>query len=272
MMRRSAYSPMVVQQAVVKESATSTTFVIEGKSNIPSGDRTGGEEQKHKVAIAVIDLVPTLERVAVPKQQERAYLRCLVKNSSPYVLLEGQASVFMDNGFVCKTTIPNVSPQESFSTSLGVDPSIRITYHPVIKKTKNSAGGNFGNLLALQAKSDITSHNQRITIKNTRSQNVSLIVKDQVPVSVDAAMKVMVLEPKDMGEAKERKTVNVASGVKARWAYHDTDGTSEPSSAVGGVEEEGAIEWLCDVGAGKNVDLVLTWDVVVPVGQVWTQT
>ena len=50
----------------------------------------------------------------------------------------------MDNNFVCKSSLPNVSPQESFSTSLGVDPSIKVTYHSLQKKSKVSA--NFPSL------------------------------------------------------------------------------------------------------------------------------
>ncbi|KAG9037268.1 hypothetical protein FRB95_006211 [Tulasnella sp. JGI-2019a] len=266
------------RMAVVEESATSATFVIEGKSNIPSGDGTGMDDKTHKVVIAVIDMTAKLEWVVVPKQQESAFLRCQVKNTSPYILLDGHASVFMDNNFVCKTRIPDVSPQESFSTSLGVDPSLRVTYHPLVKKTK-AFSGNLGNLLALQNKIDITSHTQRLTIKNTRSSRVSpLIIKDQVPVSVDSAVKVLVNVPKELGEAKERKEVAVAPGVKARWAIkgrvEDEDSASTSGSASGGgpsgVEDEGVVEWLCDVEAGKSIDLTLAWDVVAPAGKNWT--
>ncbi|KAG8869797.1 hypothetical protein FRB98_002193 [Tulasnella sp. 332] len=269
-----AYVPMAMVQATVQESATSATFLIEGKSNIPSGDVGGVDKNTHKVVIAVIDMSAKLEWVAVPKEQESAFLRCQVRNTSPYILLDGQASVFMDNNFVCKTTIPDVSPQESFSTSLGVDPSIRVTYHPLVKKTK-AYSGNLGNLLALQNKSDITSHTQRLTIKNTRSSRVSpLFIRDQVPVSVDSAVKVLLNAPKELGEAKERKEVNVAAGVKARWAIkgrEDDEDSVLSSGKASGVEEEGVVEWVCDVDSGKSIELTVAWDVIAPAGKTWTR-
>lgn len=70
---------MSLPTAAIKESATSTAFVIEGKSNIPSGDESGGDEQTHKVAIAVIDLSAKLEWIAVPKEQACAFLRVSIE-------------------------------------------------------------------------------------------------------------------------------------------------------------------------------------------------
>lgn len=151
-----------------------------------------------------------------------------------------------------------------FSASLGVDPSVRVTYHPLLKKTKTYSG-SIGSLFALQTKADITSHVHRVTIKNTRGTRVSpLIIKDHVPVSVDSELKVIVNQPKDLGEAKDRKEVNVATGVKVRWAYkgQEEDGT-------GGVEEEGVMEWVCDLDSGKSIDLALAYDLILPTGHTW---
>ncbi|KAG8951561.1 hypothetical protein FRC04_005847 [Tulasnella sp. 424] len=277
--------------AKVTEGATSSTFSIEGQSNIPSSDL--GSSKAHKVTIAVIDLVAKLEWIAVPKEQTSAFLRCQVKNTSQYPLLDGPSSVFMDNNFVCKSRIPDVSPQETFSTSLGADPSIRITYHPLSKVARNSSGG------LLSSKHDISSFVQRITVKNTRTTAVSpLFIKDQIPVSVNSAYKVTLNEPQELGVPKDRKEVQVATGVKARWARKgasDADidaeekekeaggskfGTiasrKEPSDSVSdpgvsGVEEEGVLEWVCNIDGGKGVDLTLSWDIVSPAGQPWVR-
>lgn len=192
----------------------------------------------------------------------------------------------MDNSFVCRTEIPvrlrhpsnfvsanlegptkDVSPQETFSASLGVDPSVRVTYHPLSRKTKTYSG-SLGSLLALQNKMDVTSHVQKVTIKNTRGTRVSpLIVRNHVPVSVDSALKVVVNEPKELGEARDRKEVNVAAGVTVRWAYR---GQGEGETGGGaGVEEEGVVEWVCDLDAGRSIDLTLAYDLILPAGQAW---
>src|ERR1700761_4023941 len=83
-----------------------------------------------------------------------------------------------------------VSPQESFKCSLGVDPSVRVTYNPPSKKINAPTG-------SILTKSTVTtSHSQRITVKNTRVFPVDkLIIKDQIPISNDARIKVTVTQP-----------------------------------------------------------------------------
>ncbi|KAG8932275.1 hypothetical protein FRC01_014806 [Tulasnella sp. 417] len=268
--KRKGFSTFDMPNATVVEGATSSTFLIEGLSNIPSSDP--GSTKAHKVTIAVVDLAAKLEWIAVPKEQTSAFLR-------------------LDTDL--RISEQDVSPQETFSTSLGVDPSIRITYHPLSKVSRNSSGG------LLSSKHDVSSYVQRITVKNTRTTTVShLFVKDQIPVSINSAYKVNLSEPQELGAPKDRKEVQVATGVKARWARKgasdgDMDeqekekeaGTSKfstvaskkaPSdsvsdSGVSGVEEEGVVEWVCTLDGGKGVDLTLAWDIVAPAGQPWVR-
>ena len=70
--------------------------------------------------MTTIDLKPIFEYETVPKLSQHAFLKAKVKNESRYPLLAGPASVFLDQSFVTKTTIPIVSPQEEFSCSLGM--------------------------------------------------------------------------------------------------------------------------------------------------------
>ncbi|KIO30855.1 hypothetical protein M407DRAFT_20177 [Tulasnella calospora MUT 4182] len=253
--------PITHATAAAIEGATSSTFVIAGKSTIPSHQQD--DEQTHKVSVAVIELDAKLEWVTVPKAQTSAFLKCKVKNTSQYILLPGQTSVFMDDNFVCKSSLPSVSPNESFSTSLGVDPAIRITYHPQQKKSKSATGGLLSN------KIDVTSYVQRITVKNTRATAATpLFIKDQIPVSEDSDFKVLLTEPR---LTKERPEVAVASGVKAHWAPRDSDREDDDKTANAGTEEDGFIEWICDIPAGKTQELSLAWEVSGPAGKNWVR-
>src|ERR1700761_6852098 len=117
-----------------------------------------------------------------------------------------------------------VSPQESFKCSLGVDPSVRVTYNPPSKKINTPTG-------SILTKSTVTtSHSQRITVKNTRVFPVDkLIIKDQVPISNDARIRVTVTQPALVTKAaatnsntalvKEVTIPNIKGAtVYARWA------------------------------------------------------
>lgn len=83
-------------------------------------------------------------------------------------------------------------------------------------------------------------------------------MKDQVPVSEDNDVKVVVLDPIGLDSAKERKEVLVTQGIKARWGYKEKEE---------GVEDAGVVEFVCDIAASNSVDLTLSWDVLTPAGK-----
>ena len=190
----------------------------------------------------------------------------------------------MDGNFVAKSYIPDVSPQESFSCSLGVDRAIRVTYH----LTKRVSARKMGGLMS--AKSAVTTFSERISIKNTRSWPLSrLIVKGQVPISQDSRLRVSVVQPseKDVGppnlpsfsiptgsisksssssETVSSKTLvaQISKGVVARWAQKYEEG-----GGSGGANGDGVIEWICNDVVGK-LDLDLICEVSAPQEEYWS--
>ncbi|EJD47245.1 hypothetical protein AURDEDRAFT_113507, partial [Auricularia subglabra TFB-10046 SS5] len=253
-------APVRMRETTVGEGAVSATFLIEGLSTIPSD--TDDDFQTHKVSIAEIILSNIdLEWVTVPKEIPTVYLQCKVKNTSNYPFLPGPASVYMGNSFVAKSSIPNVSPQEHFFTSLGVDNAVRVTYHPQQKKTKQPTGSLFAS-----SKTSTTSFAQRISIKNTRRAAVPrLVVRDGVPNSTDARIKVNVVEPKELptGGPTSAGGVVVKEGIRARWAQKNDD------KPIDGDTGDGRLEWICSIPAGGDVDLNLAWEVSAPAGVQW---
>ncbi|KAF8324108.1 hypothetical protein DL93DRAFT_2176637 [Clavulina sp. PMI_390] len=272
----------------VKEAGLSLTYGITGKSSIPSN------MDWHRVSIANIDLPAELEWITVPRKLTSAFLRCRIRNTSAYEFIDGPGSVFIDGNFASKTQLPSVSPGESFSCSLGVDPSLRITYHPQ-KKIATSTSAGLMAALSNKKESQTTTFRQRITIKNTRLGPVSrLIVQDQVPVSEDSKLKVMVQQPnekglgplnpsannaaggagsggtvtsatlaKGSGGSEATLTANVAKNVVARWAQK-----SEEKGGSGGAKGDGVIEWICN-DLLDTVDLELVYDVSAPSDMRW---
>lgn len=187
----------------------------------------------------------------------------------------------MDGSFVAKSQVPDVSPQESFSCSLGVDPSVRITYHPQNKVSTQTGGGLISN------KMSVTNFQQRITIKNKRPTSIGrLVVQDRVPVSEDATIKVAVLKPMEkaigpvtgqtggmVAGTLSAKTVGksgvptlvetIEQNLIARWAQkEDEDGGS------GGARGDGVIEWIVS-DLRDTVDIELAYEITAPAGVRW---
>ncbi|KAG8680631.1 hypothetical protein FRC11_002205, partial [Ceratobasidium sp. 423] len=250
-----APAPMIVRQADgVDAGVLSATFSIPGRSNIPS------DQGNHKVLIASLDFQVDPEWVCIPRKDESVFLRCKVVNSSEFTLLPGEASIFIDDNFVSKSWIQDVPPNDSFQLSLGTDPAIRVTYAPIHthKRTNSQPGFTFPGRQK-QPKRVTTKYSQQITIRNTRPTTISALhILDHVPVSNDSTIKVNVISPQglqennrptegDTTEKQHEEWVRPQKGVRARWAPPNMGG-------------EGAIEWMCDISAGGEVELKFGWE------------
>lgn len=209
-----------------------------------------------------------------------------VTNASEYVFLRGTASVYLDGSFISRSAVPDVSPLESFDCPLGcvgfvcphsrltisysLDPSVRITYHPVQKKLSQTGFYN---------KSNIHIYTQRLTIHNTKNiPLLNLKLVDQVPISEDSQIEVKLIspaltlvgtgaqsasDPRSSGFKQPTSTVpsqiTVQPGVLAQW-----DGADEPDLDLDSLGKEGKFNWLVSVPAQGKVSLALQWEVTIP--------
>lgn len=162
-----------------------------------------------------------------------------------------------------------MSPGESFDCALGLDPSIRITYHPLSKKTSKSG---------FYTKTSVTSYTRRISVHNTKSITITdLLIVDQIPVSADEKIVVKLFTPPlptvpvNTGSTKAGEKsasnasakVKVAQSVVAQWG----DGTEDAAAADDGttaVGKDGKLSWVCDVPPQGKIGLALQWEVTAP--------
>ncbi|KAJ7640734.1 mucoidy inhibitor A [Mycena polygramma] len=204
-----------------------------------------------------------------------------ITNTSQYTLLSGTASVYVGGSFIARSSVPaHMCTHQRAS----LDPSIRITYHPCIKKRSQSGFYNrqvaqkplepsrgfravrkngsqnaitwpIWLLRNLSNKSEIHSFTQRITVQNTKSAPVEgLRIVDQIPASRNAQIKVNLVQPPlALGEGTTKsaatQSVNVAAGVVAQWD--------------GGEERDRRVSWVCTVPARGKVNLAMEWTVTV---------
>ncbi|CAG8709853.1 9308_t:CDS:2, partial [Acaulospora colombiana] len=270
-----------VPEALAIEGTISTSYIIEGLSTIPSD--TDLTAQAHKVTVAVVDLAADLEWITVPKDTPSAFLQAKVKNTSQYLFLPGRANIFLDDNFVAKSAIDHVSPGETFHCSLGVDPQVKLTYHPRTKKARSQGG-------LLTTRTTSFAYHQKITIKNTRTTTIKrLVVRDQIPVSGDQRIKVALVEPSQiefagrntiggstggslskLSSAGEKlmipKETKISKSVSVRWKVADEDELAaeglDSTSGLAGADgaREGMLEWICEISNGQSVDLTLAWE------------
>ena len=77
----------------------------------------------------------------------------------------------------------DVSPNEEFTSSLGVDQSLRITCRPV-GAVHNTRGGRLG------GRTTSVTYTHHFLVKNTKTHPVSIQLSEQVPLSSDDRVKV----------------------------------------------------------------------------------
>jgi hypothetical protein len=182
----------------------STTFEVPTKNSIPS------DNSPHKVTIAIGNSPIEFKYTSIPKLSPAVYLNGKVVNIKNYPLLQGEMNVFIDNDFINRTSINTIVPSDTLELALGIDESIQAK-KVLINKFQESKG-------LLGGKKQIT-YEYEIQIKNNRKTEESIVVYDQVPITMNEEIIIELLEPKkeikDLdNEQKLEWTVKLKPGDK----------------------------------------------------------
>jgi hypothetical protein len=153
-------------------------------------------------------------------------------------------------------------------TAFSLDPSIRITYPPVVKQLSHG----------FYKKSATHGFTQRITVHNTKSMPVDgLCIVDQIPVSRNAQVKVKLVQPalplgegegvtgKGAAGAESNAGAGAGAGAKGKGKQSASVSVSKGMVAQwdGGDETDRRVSWVCAVPAQGKINLTLEWTVTV---------
>jgi uncharacterized protein (TIGR02231 family) len=171
-------SAKVPLTAEVTDSGVSQVYEVARPIAVPA------DGNPHKTTIARFDLDADIDYLAVPVLAAEVYLRATVTNSSPVMLLPGQARVFRDGQFAGETSLETVAPGEEFELQLGVDDQIRIERKLHRRATSKAVIGGTRTV-------DI---GYETTVSNHRPAAARISVHDHIPVSADGDIKVRLRE------------------------------------------------------------------------------
>lgn len=174
-------------QMKVELAYSISTTVIENQTTVeievaePYSIKSNGE--KTLVDLKNFQVDASYRYSVVPKLDDDAFLIAEIPDWSQYSLLQGESNLYFEDGFVGRSILDGSSLQDTLEISMGRDRSI------VIKREKND---EFSKKRAIG--SNITeSREYKITVKNNKSQAVTIKVEDQIPISVNSDITVEAL-------------------------------------------------------------------------------
>ena len=155
-------------EADILSTDTVTVYTLQGKPTIKS--KSGRD-----VEIGRINTTATMKAIARPTVEETVFAQATVNNDSNLFLLEGMASLFVDDTFVGDTFLDqSVPPGTSFALSYGPMPSVTVQRTVVERETMTTGLLGGGRL---------TRTSYRIEIRNELDTPVNMVLEDRMPIT-----------------------------------------------------------------------------------------
>jgi hypothetical protein len=164
------------------EAAPLLTTFVENQTTIeiqvaePYSIKTNGE--RTLVDLKTYDIPAVYKYTTIPKLDKDAFLIAEISDWSQYSLLDGESNLYFEDGFVGRSILSAAALQDTLQISMGRDRSIVLQREKVDQFSKKRTIG-----------ANVTeSRGYEISLKNNKSQAVTLQVKDQIPVSVNSSI------------------------------------------------------------------------------------
>jgi uncharacterized protein (TIGR02231 family) len=155
-----------------KNEGPSVTYRLPSRLSIPS------RSDDQVVEVARLDLTPDYFYKAVPVLTPHVYRQANLTNTSKYVLLPGEATMYAGTDFVGRQEMPLVAIGETFTVGFGTDPQLQVQ-RAMLDKQRTLQGGN-----------QILRFEYRILVSSYKAEKVRLQVWDRLPHAENEQMNV----------------------------------------------------------------------------------
>jgi hypothetical protein len=146
-----------------EKDGPSVTFPVAGRLDIPS------RRDPQLLEVARVELAAEYYAKAVPVLTPRVYRLAKLTNKSDFVLLPGEATVYVGSDFVGRMRLPLVAAGEPFIAGFGVDPQLQVSRR-LVNKSRSVQGGN-----------QVFHYEFRIGLRNYRPGPVKVQLWDRLP-------------------------------------------------------------------------------------------
>lgn len=150
--------------------------------------RPGAASRPQLVDIQTADIAATYRYEATPKLDADAFLTAQLTGWEKLNLLNGAARIYFEGTYVGESQISLANAKDTISLGLGRDKRVVVKREKIEDvSNRKTVGSNIRE-----------THSYRITVRNTKSEPVSLNLYDQIPVSTDNRIEI---SPEDLAGA-----------------------------------------------------------------------
>jgi uncharacterized protein (TIGR02231 family) len=139
------------------------TYHLATRLTVPS------RPDEQTIEVARLDLPPDYYYKAVPVLTSHVYRLARLTNRSNFVLLPGEATLYVGTDFVGQMTLPLVAIGEPFTAGFGVDPQLQVQ-RQIVNQSHSTAGGNL-----------VRRYEYRISLSSYKPGPVPVQVWDRLP-------------------------------------------------------------------------------------------
>jgi Domain of unknown function (DUF4139)/N-terminal domain of unknown function (DUF4140) len=163
--------------AIAAHEGPSVTYHLRSRLTVPS------RNDQQLIEVARIETKPEYYYKAVPVLTSHVYRLADLANQSDYVLLPGEATMYVGTDFVGRMNLPLVAIGERYTVGFGVDPQLQVA-RVLAKKSRSVQGGN-----------QVHNYEYRITVASYKSEEVKVQVWDRLPRAEAEAVAVSLVDP-----------------------------------------------------------------------------
>lgn len=193
----------------VSDNTLNLSFDIDLPYDVP----TNGKAQT--ATLQIIDAPALYKNYSIPKLDQDAYLLAVIPNWEKLNLLPGDANIIVEGTYVGKSFIDPNATTDSLNLTLGKDKRIIVKRDKIIDYSSVKFLGN----------NKVQKFTYEITVKNTKKETISLLLKDQYPLSTNKEIEVELLDTnnadvdKDSGILNWQLTLAAGESKKIRFTY-----------------------------------------------------
>ena len=139
------------------------TYHLPARLTVPS------RNDEQIIEVARLELKPDYFYKALPVLTAHVYRQANLSNDSKYVLLPGEATMYLGSDFVGRANLPLVAIGERFTAGFGVDPQLQVV-RQMTDKTRTTQGDN-----------QVLTYQYRLLVSSYKAEPVKLQLWDRLP-------------------------------------------------------------------------------------------